>query len=122
MRQGELEITFNVDARQGVIVPEIDNASAAQQLSFSGFEVAEHGGVVDTAASVRIDEANTSLEVERRAARHSYSMQQAAREVGARLSSISDGRSSQHRPVLETGALSLTSPHGLAYDSCKVRI
>ena len=61
----DFEIAFDVDARKGVgAVEGVADAVSAQEFNFSRFEVAEHGGVVDAAAGIGVDETDAGLMAE----------------------------------------------------------
>ena len=77
MRDRQFEVAFDMHARKGdIAIESIGDAERPQELDFSGFEVPEHGGVVNAPARVGVDEANAGLEAKRLGLGHLDSMAQ----------------------------------------------
>src|ERR1700761_2922125 len=59
------EVTLDMDSREVVTAPGIiADAERPQEFNFGRFKIAEHGGVVNPAAGVGVDEADARLEAE----------------------------------------------------------
>ena len=70
MAQSKLVIALDMDTRECKVVPQIDNAEGAHELDFGRLEITEQSSVMDTAAGVGIDEANSCLKVKWFGRRH----------------------------------------------------
>lgn len=66
MPKGKPEITLGVNSRKSkALFRIVMDTESSHELDLRRFEIAEHGGVVNSAAGIRIDEADSRAEDER---------------------------------------------------------